>query len=149
MEQRMNRRRSKRAGYMLVVVLACLSLVMALTIAALQTALRMRREVRKQHLVSQTSLLCESGLARASHRHLDTTYTGETWLPPIPELPGKQAEVSIVFLERSATRSRVQVTAVLEDIQNKNNRVQRTITTHLVNKSLTAFQSELPNGEVP
>ena len=145
----MNRRRSKRAGYMLVVVLACLSLVMALTIAALQTALRMRREVRKQHLVSQTSLLCETGLARASLRHLDPNYLGETWLPPISELPGKQAEVSIVFLQRSPTRSTVQVTAVLEDIHTKNNRVQRTLTTHLVNKSLPEFQSEYPNGEVP
>ena len=145
----MNRQRSKRAGYLLVMVLACLSLVMALTIAALQTALRMRREVRKQHLVSQTSLLCESGMARAAHRHLDPDYTGETWLPPLPEFPGKQAEVSIVFLERNPTRSTVRVTAVLEDIETKNNRVQRTLTTYLVHKSLPAIQSVLPEGEFP
>lgn len=146
----MNRRRSKRAGTMLVVVLACLSLVLALTIAALQTALRMRREVRKQHLVSQTSLLCETGLARAAHRHLDPNYSGETWLPPLPEFPGKQGEVSIVFLERTPNRSTVQVTAVLEDVETKNNRVQRTLTTNLlINKSLSDLQSELPRGKIP
>ena len=122
---------------------------MALTVAALQTALRMRREVRKQHLVSQTNLLCETGLARAAHRHLDPDYAGETWLPPIPEFPGKQAEVNIVFLERSPTRTTVQVTAVLDDIQTKNNRVQRTLTTYLVNKSLAEIQSEPPKGQVP
>lgn len=134
----MNRRRTKRTGYMLVVVLACLSLVMALTIAAVKTALRMRREVMKQHLVSQASLLCEAGLTRASNRHRhDPEYSGETWSPLLPELPGKQTEVSIVFLERSSSRSIVQVTAILEDTQTKNNRVQRTITTNLVNKSLS------------
>lgn len=145
----MNRRRSKRAGYLLVVVLACLSLVMALTIAALQTALRMRREVRKQHLVSQTNLLCETGLARAAHRQLDPNYSGETWLPPIPEFPGKQAEVRIVLLERGPTRTTVQVTAVLEDMQTKNNRVQRSLTTDLVNKSQAEIQPEPPKGQVP
>lgn len=145
----MNRRRSKRTGYMLVVVLACLSLVLALTIAALQTALRMRREVRKQHLVAQTSLLCETGLSRAAHRHLDPNYSGENWTPALPEFPGKQGEVSIVFLERTPTRSTVQVTAVLEDVQTKNNRVQRTLTTILIHKSLSDLQSELSIGEVP
>ncbi len=133
----MNRRRMKRAGYMLVVVLACLSLVMALTIAAVQTALRMRREVMKQHLVSQAGLLCEAGITRASFRHLDPDYSGETWNPLLPELPGKKAEVNIVFLERSSSRSTVQVTAILEDIQTKNNRVQRSITMSLINKSLS------------
>ncbi len=141
----MNKRRSKRAGYMLVAVLACLSLVMALTIAAVQTALRMRREVRKQHLVSQTSLLCETGLTRAADRQRDPNYSGETWSPLLPEFPGKRAEVSIVFLERSPNRCMVQVTAVLDDIQTKNNRVQRTLTTYLINES----QSELPKGEIP
>ena len=140
----MNRRRTRRTGYLLVAVLACLSLVMALTIAAVQTALRMRREVRKQHIVSQANLLCEAGLSRASHRRQDPEYAGETWSPSLLEFPGKQTEVNIVFLERSSTRSLVQVTAVIDDIHTKNNRVQRTLVTSLINES----QSELPKGEV-
>ena len=145
----MNSRRTKRAGYMLVAVLACLSLVMALTIAAVQTALRIRREVRKQHLVSQASLLCETGLARAAYRQRDPNYSGETWSPLLPEFPGKQAEVSIVFLERNPTRAMVQVTAVLEDTQTKNNRVQRTLTTNLTTNLMNESRSELPKGEIP
>ena len=140
---KMNRWRKKRSGYMLVAVLACLSLVLALTIAAVQTALRMRREVRKQHFVSQANLLCEAGLTRASHRRHDPAYIGETWNPPLPEFPGKQTEVNIVFLERSQARTLVQVTAVIDDIQTKNNRVQRTLVTSLANES----PSELPKGE--
>jgi hypothetical protein len=133
----MNKRTHKRGGYMLVAVLACLSLVLALTLAALQTALRMRREVLKQHLLSQTSLLCETGLARAAVRQRDANYSGETWRPSTPELSGKQVEVSIVFLERRPTSSKVQVTAVIEDIQVNHNRVSRSLTTTLINKSPT------------
>lgn len=136
----MNRSQKKRNGYMLVAVFACLSLVMALTIAAVQTALLMRREVRKQHIVSQANLLCEAGFTRASNRRQDPEYVGETWSPTLPELPGKRTEVSIVFLERSPTRSLVQVTAVIDDIHAKNNRVQRTLVTSLIYES----QSELP-----
>ena len=140
----MNRGRSNRGGYILVAVLACLSLVLALTLAALQTALRMRREVTKQHVVSQTSLLCETGIARAAYRQQDPNYLGETWRPLLPELPGKQAEVSIVFLERSSTRSKVQVTAVIEDSQKLNhNRIQRSLITSLVHES----QTESSKGE--
>lgn len=141
----MNRRTHKRGGYLLVAVLACLSLVLALVLAALQTALRMRREVLKQHLLSQTALLCENGLARAAVRHQNASYAGETWKPSMPELFGKQAKVSIVFLERSPTAAKVQVTAVIEDIQAGRNRVCRSLTTTLVNKSSTEFiQGENP-----
>ena len=140
----MNRGRSNRGGYILVAVLACLSLVLALTVAALQTALRMRREVTKQHVVSQTSLLCETGIARAAYRQHDPNYLSETWRPLLPELPDKHAEVSIVFLERSSTRSKVQVTAVIEDSQKRNqNRIQRSLITSLVHES----QTESSKGE--
>lgn len=130
---------------MLVAVLACLSLVLALVLAALQTALRMRREVLKQHLLSQTSLLCENGITRAAARQLDANYAGETWKPSMPELFGKQAEVSIIFLERSPTATKVQVTAVIEDTQAGRNRVCRSLTTTLVNKTST----EIIQGENP
>ena len=141
----MNKRTHKRGGYMVVAVLACLSLVLALTLAALQTALRMRREVLKQHLLSQTALLCENGLARAAVRHRNADYSGETWKPSMPELSGKQAEVSIVFLERSPAGTKVQVTAVIEDIQAGRNRVCRSLTTTLINKISTEFiQGENP-----
>ncbi len=135
----MNKRTPKRGGTMLVAVLACLSLVLALTLAALQTALRMRREVLKQHLLSQTALLCENGLARAAVRHRNADYSGETWKPAMPELSGKQAEVSIVFVERGPTGDKVQITAIIEDIQVGRNRVCRSLTTTLVNKSSTEF----------
>ena len=141
----MNKRIYKRGGYMLVAVLACLSLVLALVLAALQTAMRMRREVLKQHLLSQTALLCENGLARAAVRHQNAKYAGETWKPSMPERFGKRAEVSIVFLDRSPTGAKVQVTAVIEDIQAGRNRVCRSLTTTLVNKSSTEFiQGENP-----
>lgn len=140
----MRKGRLNRRGYILVAVLACMSLVLALTLAALQTALRMRREVTMQHLVSQTSLLCETGIARAAYRQQDPDYLGESWRPLLTELPGKQAEVTIVFLERSPTRTKVQVTAVLEDAQKRNgNRVQRSLTTNLVHES----QTESSKGE--
>ena len=140
----MRKGRLNRRGYILVAVLACMSLVLALTLAALQTALRMRREVTMQHLVSQTSLLCETGIARAAYRQQDPDYLGESWRPLLTELPGKQAEVTIVFLERSSTRTKVQVTAVLEDAQKRNgNRVQRSLTTNLVHES----QTESSKGE--
>ena len=140
----MRKGRLNRRGYILVAVLACMSLVLALTLAALQTALRMRREVTMQHLVSQTSLLCETGIARATYRQQDPDYLGESWRPLLTELPGKQAEVTIVFLERSPTRTKVQVTAVLEDAQKRNgNRVQRSLTTNLVHES----QTESSKGE--
>ena len=140
----MRKGRLNRRGYILVAVLACMSLVLALTLAALQTALRMRREVTMQHLISQTSLLCETGIARAAYRQQDPDYLGESWRPLLTELPGKQAEVTIVFLERSPTRTKVQVTAVLEDAQKRNgNRVQRSLTTNLVHES----QTESSKGE--
>ena len=140
----MRKGRLNRGGYILVAVLACMSLVLALTLAALQTALRMRREVTMQHLVSQTSLLCETGIARAAYRQQDPDYLGESWRPLLTELPGKQAEVTIVFLERSSTRTKVQVTAVLEDAHKRNgNRVQRSLTTNLVHES----QTESSKGE--
>ena len=142
----MTKRRTKRAGYMLAAVLACLSLVLALTVAALQTALRMRREIVKQHLVSQTTLLCETGLVRAARRQQEAEYTGETWKPLLPELPGKQAEVSIVFLERGTTHSTVQVIASIEDpLLGNSNRVQRSLTTRLVHEILP----ETSQGENP
>jgi Tfp pilus assembly protein PilX len=141
----MSKRTHKRGGYMLVAVLACLSLVLALTLTALQTALRMRREVIKQHLLSQTSLLCETGVARAAIRQRERDYSGETWNPSLPELPGKRAEVCIEFLERSPTRTKVQVTAVIEDFQTTRNRVCRSLTTSVANKSSTdSIQRENP-----
>lgn len=139
----MNRRRPSKNGYILVAVLVCISLVLALTLGALQTAMRMRREVIRQHLLSQSSLLCETGLARAALRLRDGDYAGEIWKPEMPELPGKRAEVTIVFLERGPTGATVQVTAVLDDLSPNHDhspnhhRICRSLTTRLVNKSKT------------
>ena len=124
----MNRRRNQQKGYILIGVLACLSLIMALIAVAMQSALRTRMEVRKHHVVAQTQLLCEAGLQRGlSKWRANSAYVGESWAPSIPEYPGHVAKIEISILDGSSSSPKVQVSAILQKIINgqDSERVQR------------------------
>ena len=62
---RLVRHRGRR-GFVLVVVLVCLSVIAALIFSALQTSLRQRKQLDRELQMEQTRLLAEAGLVHAT-----------------------------------------------------------------------------------
>ncbi len=109
--QRINSR-SRRAGFVVVVVLVCLTVVTLLLASVLQSSMAWRRQVRKEATHTQVAWLAESGMARALMKmESDEEYTGEVWKPKEPLVAGNEANVEIVV--RGDNGARVDVTATL------------------------------------
>lgn len=80
-KQRRNERKD-RAGAVMIVVLACLTIVSALLMLVCRNALTARRETRLRYQMQQTELLLDAGILRARKQIQNSPdYSGETWRP--------------------------------------------------------------------
>ncbi len=128
----MNYSKSKsRSGTVLICVLACLGVVIALVMVAVQSSLRGRREVRLQRQLIQTEFLCEAGVQRAVKqlRKLPN-YQSEKWFPKLGPASFENAaiEINVEPVKNAAKTLRVKVTATLASASDSNDRMQRSHT---------------------
>lgn len=90
-----------RRGAALITAMVCLSLVAAISMAAVKMTLTQREQLVWAQHRSQTEWLVSAGLDRAA-RHLasETEYKGETWQIPAEQLPAGAASVTISVATR-------------------------------------------------
>lgn len=117
--------RTKRAGVILIVVLACLAISVGMIANSLRSATQARRELQVNLQRQQTEWLLLAGIGRArTELQLTSAYPGETW-DASEDLPEFQAavvtidilqpdELSRDALLRDGLQRDVRVTARLE-----------------------------------
>ncbi|MGN6133939.1 MAG: hypothetical protein ACTHOU_05525 [Aureliella sp.] len=109
----MKRTSTSRHGTIIVCVLACLVIVTGLIAATVRNVLHSRRQVRLEHQLMQTELLCEAGVRRAAAQlKTSSDYRGETWSPKLDSVPWNEAAVEIrIERQADAAARRVEVVA--------------------------------------
>ncbi len=103
------RRRDRRSGLVLGVVLVCVVVAVMLATAVTKSAMLNRRQLEQANWQQQAAWLAEAGAQRAVHRlHVTPDYIGETWEPSVSSLsPGHSGSVVIrvqTHLEESVGR---------------------------------------------
>jgi hypothetical protein len=97
---------NRRTGTVLLCVLAALSVVTALSAAAIGQTLRNRAERRSERDRVQLEFLCDAGWKRALREwNRDPEYAGEEWLAMPGTIDGTTFRVSIGVESQPATNS--------------------------------------------
>ncbi len=78
----MNNRIGMKSGSAMICVLACLLVSSSLVFTSIQSAIRVRSEMKTNGAIRQTHLLADAGLYRALAKlHQSDEYQGEVWSP--------------------------------------------------------------------
>lgn len=117
----------RRAGTILIGVLVCVAVTSAILTGIATSALRQRRQIRRELQMEQTRWLLEAGLVRASTQCRDNPdYSGETMklLPVLTEQ--HDAVVKIQVSEPNGEKQTVTVTAIIRGNAQADQPTQRT-----------------------
>ena len=109
-------RRKRRAGFVMVCVIACTGIVMSIALVMTQASLRQRDVVRQERQLRQAQLLVEAGHLRATEKLIqDQDYQGEAWQLTREGLPGFESALVKITVTRQDddTQPRILVVARL------------------------------------
>ena len=135
----------KRRGTVLIAVLVCMGFATTILLGAVQTSLRMRREVRQELQMEQTKWLMDLGVRNAIVKLQDQPeYAGESlsFAPPLGKFADASIEISVDRNDQPDDRVRLRVTAQLNSAGGNQTSQTRRSTELLVNLSGTS--SEIP-----
>jgi hypothetical protein len=96
------RKRTRRGGMVLLVILVGLALLLPTAISVLSLLTRERQSLTTQWRQTQATALAESAMGRAAARLAEPGYHGETWRLSAEELGGADAAVVTIRIEEVA-----------------------------------------------
>ena len=105
-----------RRGTVLIAVLVCMGFATSILLGAVQTSLRLRREVRQELQLEQTKWLMDLGIRKAIIAlQGQPAYDGETLAitPPLAKYANASIEITVNRKDQPDNRVRLWVTAQL------------------------------------
>lgn len=129
---------SRKRGAVLIAVLVALGLLIVMISVTLQGALRSRREVRNQLILTQTNWLCDAGLQRAIRAvRKNAAYDGELWSPQLSEQNIFGASVHISVETRSQSKH-IRVVAEIAIRNSEHQRMRRSVERTIASETTSA-----------
>jgi len=130
--KKIHRRYEKRSGVMLFAVLACISIALALTLAAMQSSLNQRRHLSRTLQLEQTRLLLEAAANSQTVKNWSEAEDDAEERKPLKielQLPsGKRATVTAAV---KPNQEEYLLTAMIGDADNQISTTRRSISASL------------------